>query len=132
MATSIAKSIRNATDAAAARMLFTESDTNRQKDHHGRSTSLQTVAVIAEANLVSTVVLVAMAVLAIIALALMPNSNASRAAISILPVVSQRLAVDNDSARSRLSRVFTLSGQRKQQLTSSLGMMAPLQLHGCV
>jgi hypothetical protein len=138
MATSIAKSIRNATGAAAARMLFTESDTNREKDHHGRSiTSVQTLAIIAEANpAYCTTNLVAMAVLAVLAivvLALVLTPNRSQAAISILPVVPYRLAVNkNDSTLSRLSRLFALSRQRKQQMTSSFGMIAPLQLLGCV
>ena len=141
MATSIATSVRNATGAAAARILFTESDTNRQRDHHGRSTtSVQTIAATAAAKSGSMVMVTALAVLAIVVLALMLNlisSNAPNASnvrdrpITILPIV-RTLAVNNDSTRSRLSRVLTLSTQRKQQLTSSFGMMAALQLLGCV
>jgi hypothetical protein len=130
MATSIAKSIRNATGAAAARMLFTESETHREKDHHGRSTSLQPVA--ARANLAHTTLFIAMAILAVVVFTLVLSSTTSHAAISILPVVLQRLAANNDSTRSRLSRVFTVSRQRKQQMTSSFGMIASLQLFGCV
>jgi hypothetical protein len=141
MATSIATSVRNATGAAAARILFTESDTNRQKDHHGRSTtSVQTIAATAAAKPGSMVMVTALAVLAIVVLALTLNlispnasnsSNARDRPITILPIV-RTLAANNDSTRSRLSRVLTLSTQRKQQLTSSFGMMASLQLLGCV
>jgi hypothetical protein len=136
MATSIATSIRNATGAAAARILFTESDTNRQKDHHGRSASVQTIAVTAAAvNPAYTTMFIAMAVLAVVVLALMLTSNASNASyapISILPVGLRTLAANSDSTRSRLSRVFASSRQRKHQTTSSFGMMSPLQLLGCV
>jgi hypothetical protein len=138
MATSIATSVRNATGAAAARMLFTESDTNRQKDHHGRSTSVQTIAVAAAANPACTTMVTVIAMLAVVVLALMLNSKASNAShasctpISILPIGLRTLAANNDSTRSRLSRVFTSSRQRRQQMPSSFGMMAPLQLLGCV
>jgi hypothetical protein len=132
MATSIAKSIRIATGAAAARMLFTESETRRRKDHHGRSTSVQTMAAIAKASPAHTTIPIVMALLAIVVLALVLSSTTSHAIIPILVVVLQRLAANNDSMRSRLSRVFTVSRQRKQQMTSSFGMIAPLQLLGCV
>jgi len=137
MATSIAKSIRNATGAAAARMLFTESETHREKDHHGRSTSsVQTIAATAKANAVHTTILIALAVLAVVVLTLMLTSSRPHHAtyhlVSILPIGLQRLAANNESARSWLSRVLTVSRQRKQQMTSSFGMMASLQLLGCV
>jgi hypothetical protein len=137
MATSIAKSIRNATSAAAARMLFTESETHRKKDHYGRSTSsVQTIAATAKANPAHTTILIALAVLAIVVLTLMLTSSRPHHAtyhfISILPIGLQRLAANNESARSWLSRVLTVSRQRKQQMTSSFGMMASLQLLGCV
>jgi hypothetical protein len=139
MATSIAKSIRNATGAAAARMLFTESETHREKDHHGRSTSsVQTIAATAKANPAHTTILIALAVLAVVVLTLMlmPTSNRPHHAtyhlVSILPIGLQRLAANKESARSRLSRVLTVSRQRKQRMMSSFGMIASLQLLGCV
>ena len=131
LATSIAKSKNNATEAAAARMLFTESETHREKDHHGRSTRLETIAAIAQATPAYTTMFIGLAILAAVVLALMLSSNRSHAPISILAVAFQTLAA-NDSTRSRLSRVFTSSLQRKQQTTSSFGMIAPLRLLGCV
>jgi len=132
-ATSIAKS--SSTEAAADRMLFTESDTNREKDHHGRVASVQTPAAIAEANPASTVMFTALAVLALVVLALMLlNHKHSHAAISILPVVLQGLPDQNDGMRSRLFRALTSSKQRKQLTTSSFGMMLASSLRplGCV
>ena len=133
LAASIATSRNNATEAAAARVLFTESDTHREKDHHGRSsTSVGTIAAIAEANPAHTTMSIARVVLAIVVLALMLNSNRTHAGISVLPAVLLSLAVNNDSTRSRLSRAFTVSRQRKQQPTSPFGMIAPLRPIGCV
>ena len=90
------------------------------------------MAAIAKASPAHTTIPIVMALLAIVVLALVLSSTTSHAIIPILVVVLQRLAANNDSMRSRLSRVFTVSRQRKQRMTSSFGMIAPLQLLGCV
>lgn len=113
----------------APRMLFTESDTRRERDHHGRPTAAASLE--ASPGMVFTAASVAMAVLALGAMLLMTSSYVSSsllplAALLLTGNLSARLA----DARSTVHRAIVATSKGHQSMTAyTLGLQ---RLIGCV
>jgi hypothetical protein len=127
-----------ATEASGARMLFTESDTRRYRDHHGRTAAMEDNASIASRSVASAFARIAMAILALGTLLMATSAFAhpSFLLLAILAPVSVVFADRTAASSSLISRArgafASKRAEHQHQLSLSLarfGLRRPL---GCV
>lgn len=123
-----------ATEASGARMLFTESDTRRYRDHHGRTVSQEGAATASIRSVAYDLARVALAIFAL-GVMLMSTSIFAHTSFLLLAIVAPVfVALDDWSASSpsplsRAHRALTLKREKQQASLARFSLHRPL---GCV
>ena len=124
----------NATEANGARMLFTESDTRRYRDHHGRTASLEVAATATITRVASDYARIVMAVLAL-GVMLISTSISVHPSFLLLAVLAPVIVASNDctaastSGHPRILRALAPKREKQQASLAYLSLHRPL---GCV
>jgi hypothetical protein len=120
-----------ATEANGARMLFTESDTRRYRDHHGRAVSVDVAAAATITRMASDYARVVLAVLAL-GVMLMSTSIFAHPSFMLLAVIAPVFVASNDltaaSPSSHSKTLRAIAPKRGKQQAS----LAHLSLHRLV
>jgi len=123
-----------ATEANGARMLFTESDTKRYRDHHGRAVSLEGPATAAIPDAAYVAARAAMAILAL-GVMLMSTSVFAHPSFMLLAMLAPVIVASNDrlaasvSSHSSILRALAPRRDKQEASLAILGLHRPL---GCV
>ena len=123
-----------ATEANGARMLFTESDTSRYRDHHGRAVSVDVAATATITRVASDYARVVLAVLAL-GVMLMSTSIFAHPSFLLLAVLAPVFAAtDNWTAApaSSPSRILRTLAPKREKRNASLANLGLHRLVGCV
>ena len=123
-----------ATEANGARMLFTESDTRRYRDHHGRAVSVDVATTATITRMASDHACVVLAVLALGAM-LMSTFISAHPSLLLLAVLAPVLAKSNDltaASFSSHSRILRAIAPRRGKQQASLAHLSLHHLVGCV
>jgi hypothetical protein len=124
-----------ATEANGARMLFTESDTRRYRDHHGREVSVDATATATITRMASDYARVVLAVLAL-GVMLMSTSISAHPSFVLLAVLAPVIAASNDltaaSPSSHSSRILRAIAPKRGKQQASLALLSLHRLIGCV
>jgi hypothetical protein len=124
-----------ATEANGARMLFTESDTRRYRDHHGRAVSVEAAATATITRMASDYARVVLAVLAL-GVMLMSTSIFAHPSLMLLAVLAPVFVANNDltatSPSSHSSRILRAIAPKRGKSQASLAHLGLHRLVGCV
>jgi hypothetical protein len=123
-----------ATEASGARVLFTESDTRRYRDHHGRAAALEDTASAARRSVAYAFARIAMAIL-VLGVMLMSTSVFAHPSLLLLAILAPvSVAFDNRTAGSSslLSRVHHAFASKRAKHEPSLARFSLHRPLGCM
>jgi hypothetical protein len=123
-----------ATEASGARVLFTESDTRRYRDHHGRAAALEDTAHAASRSVAYAFIRITMAIL-VLGVMLMSTSVFAHPSLLLLAMLAPvSVALGDQTARSSslLSRAHDAFASRRAKHQPSLARFCLHRPLGCV
>lgn len=123
-----------ATEANGARMLFTESDTSRHRDHHGRAVSVDVAATATITRMASDYARVVLAVIAL-GVVLMSTSILAHPSFLLLAVLPSVLAASHNwtaATASSHSTILRALAPKREKRNAPLANLSLHRLVGCV
>ncbi|GAB7334287.1 hypothetical protein MBLNU13_g06320t1 [Cladosporium sp. NU13] len=123
-----------ATEANGARMLFTESDTSRYRDHHGRAVSVDVAATATITRMASDYARVVLAIL-VLGVMLMSTSIFVHPSFLLLAVLAPVFVANINwtaASPSSHSRILRTLAPKREKRNASLANLSLHRLVGCV